>query len=117
MTSPASLKDQVLRVGKILGAIAVAMAVLFLLNFAALKAEAKPLLQATRDGITITLTDDTCKLSAVSNMPYRATWREKNKVVEGCFSVVSQVGLVALYFDDKTVVLAAMAAFKPVEIL
>lgn len=111
-----SPKEQVLRIGKILGLIALAMVVLCLLNFAALKAEAAPLVQATDDaGVTVTLTDEPCKLTSIANMPYRATWRGPKRLMEGCFSVVPEVGLVVMFFDDKTVKLAAVSAFKPLE--
>lgn len=74
---------------------------------------ARPVAKVQQDGITITLTDEPCKLPVVSNLPYRLTWEEGGKKFEGCFTV--QQGIVVAYFSgDKTVVILPGHAFAPV---
>jgi hypothetical protein len=71
---------------------------------------------ATIDSISITLTDEPCKLKAVSNLPYRAHWREQGRVYEGCFQVNPQ-GFVVAYFDDRSVALIPVQHFRRAEAL
>ena len=63
--------------------------------------------------VTITLTDEKCALSSVSNLPYRAYWDESGKHYEGCFAV--RKIFVLLYFDDKSVVVLPAHAFEPLK--
>lgn len=64
-------------------------------------------------GITVVLTDEACALKEnVTNLPMRATWREGQKLYEGCFGVHGE--LVLLYFADRTVVGVPVGAFEPV---
>jgi hypothetical protein len=74
-------------------------------------AHAAPLATATDGTVTLTLTDEPCKLG-ISNMQYRATWVEPGKTYEGCFTLMGDV--VAFYFDDKSVAIAPLREFKPV---
>ena len=54
--------------------------------------------------LTITLDDDECAFKAqVTNLPKRAIWNENGNIVEGCFGVNQQLGIVNFYFADKTV--------------
>ena len=66
------------------------------------------------DGVTFTLYNEPCALSAVANLPYRATWKEKGETTEGCYTIHPGAGAVVAYFADKTVVLAPVAMFGPV---
>ena len=74
-------------------------------------AMAKPIAAASEGGLTITLTDEPCKLAAIANLQGRAIWREGGKDIEGCYGL--QHGLVAFYWADKTVVILPMGAFRP----
>ena len=76
-------------------------------------ARAADVAKLSNSGITVTLTDEKCGLSAVSNLPYRAKWDEGNKHYEGCFGV--QKIFVLLYFDDKTVVVLPAHMFSQVK--
>jgi hypothetical protein len=84
---------------------------LLLLSF---PAYAAPVATATSEGAVITLFDEPCALTEVSNLPMRATWTDKGQTWEGCFSVHPQ-GIVILYFSgDKTVAIAPRSAFQRV---
>lgn len=73
---------------------------------------AAPVAVTERDGVTITATDEPCRLTAmVDNLPMRATWQEKGKTFEGCF-VVHPMGIVLFYFEDKTIVAVPPSAFR-----
>lgn len=80
----------------------------------AAKVSAEPLFSATAEGATITLTNEPCNVPAISNLPFRAVWVEKDKTYEGCFGVRQDIGLVLAYFDDKTVALIPMQVFRKV---
>lgn len=71
---------------------------------------AEPMAQASSNGVTIVLYTEPCKLDAVVNLPNRATWQEGSKVYEGCFGL-NQMGVVMLYFSDKSVAVAPMDMF------
>ena len=75
---------------------------------------AEPLYQAFSEDNTveILLHKEPCALSAIANLPRRATWTEKGKVTEGCFGAMA--GLVLLYFADKTVTVIPSAQFQRV---
>lgn len=74
-----------------------------------------PVFTATADGATVTLTDEPCTIRAVSNLRYRATWEEKGKVFEGCWSANPRVGVVSAYFvEDRTVVAIPIPMFERV---
>ncbi|SRR5229473_278741 len=78
------------------------------------KCMADPLFSATAEGATITLTDEPCTLKAIGNLPYRATWVEKDKTYEGCWGARPDIGFVLAYFDDLSVALIPMQAFRKV---
>ena len=64
---------------------------------------AEPRYIFTAQDLTITLHDDVCALkSEVTNLPRRVVWKHKNEIVEGCWGLIEQFGLVSLYFADKT---------------
>lgn len=67
----------------------------------------------TEDGQKIVLTNEPCKLEAVTNLKHRATWHEKGKVYEGCYGV-HPAGVVLGYFADKTVVMIPVQVFTKV---
>ena len=71
-----------------------------------------PVAVAEDRGIKITLTDEKCALKAVTNLPFRVTWKEKDKNYEGCFA--PNQGLVVMFFDDGSVVVAPTRAFSVV---
>ena len=77
-------------------------------------AKAEPMYFAEADGATVTLHSEPCALTdVVTNLPRRATWSEKGKTFEGCWSARPDIGIVVLYFSgDKTVGLAPMQAFQ-----
>lgn len=75
-------------------------------------AQAKPTHIAQEGGITITVYDDKCALSAVS-MPFRATWKEESKHYEGCV-IQHPTGILIFYFTDRSIVLLAPQMFRPV---
>jgi hypothetical protein len=66
---------------------------------------ADPLFAFEKDGIRVVLTNDPCKLSEVSNLPYRATWEEKGQTFEGCWSPsFDRQRVNAFFVSDKSVV-------------
>ena len=78
------------------------------------QASAAPLFRAETDGVTITLYDEDCKLSAVSNLKKRATWTEKGKTYEGCVGQHPAYPIFMAYFSDKTFVVLPIEIFSPV---
>lgn len=80
------------------------------------RASAAPIAIASGESITITLTDEQCKLEAVSNLPFRAHWRDRGRVYEGCFQINPQ-GFVVAYFDDRSIVLIPVQHFRRAEAL
>ena len=77
------------------------------------RVEAVPVAEASADGAKIVLTDEDCKLDAISNLKKRATWSEKGRVYEGCYGIHPD-GFVLAYFADKTVVVIPVYLFKRV---
>jgi len=72
----------------------------------------EPAAEYAEGGVTVTLYREPCVLAAVANLPYRATWRNERGVFEGCFAV-QHGSVVAMYFDDRTVVTLPVRAFGP----
>ena len=68
--------------------------------------------QGTGQGVTITVFNEPCKLDAVTNLPFRATWEENGKVTEGCVAPRPDAGVVVGYFADKTIALMPIQMFK-----
>lgn len=62
---------------------------------------AAPMAEAHGGGVRVVLTDEPCAVAAVTNLPKRATWEEKGKTIEGCYTVSD--GLVVSYWADRTV--------------
>lgn len=87
-----------------------AFALLVLLTSCAAKAGA--VAEMRQGGAVVTLYDEPCKLSA-ADLPYRATWSEGGKTLEGCFSV-NGIGLVLAYFSDRTIAGIPVKLFKKV---
>jgi hypothetical protein len=78
------------------------------------RAYAEPLFSASAEGAVITLTNEPCALKAIGNLPFKATWVEKDKTFEGCWGARPDAGYVLAYFDDRTVALIPIQAFKKV---
>ena len=74
-------------------------------------AEAAPVAQATIHDIVVTLTDEPCALKDKVDLPYRGTWDEKGKHYEGCFGM-NHIGIVMMYFDDKSVAAFPSGVFE-----
>lgn len=62
--------------------------------------------QAEGDGVRVVVyAGEPCSLTSISNLPYKATWTENGKTVEGCAGI-HPMGVVLFYFGaDKTVVM------------
>ena len=73
---------------------------------------AEPVFQGQGQGVTITIYNEPCKLEAVSNLPFRATWEEKGKVTEGCIAPRPEVGVVVGYFADRSIALMPIEMFQ-----
>jgi hypothetical protein len=87
--------------------------VFFIVLGLALQAHAKPTHIAQEGGVTITLHDDKCALSAVSTLPLRVTWKENGKSFEGCIGQ-HPAGVLILYFTDGSIVLMSPQMFSRV---
>lgn len=68
---------------------------------------------STQDGIVVTLHKEKCEMGEVANLPRSATWEEKGKTFTGCWGM-SSLGVVMLYFSDKTVAVIPASAFEKV---
>lgn len=86
------------------------MKTLALLLLFPLIAWAKPVAIAENEGVTVTLTDEPCAVKAVTNLPFRATWTEKDKTYEGCWGLSPPI--VVSYWSDATVAIMSAAMFK-----
>jgi hypothetical protein len=75
---------------------------------------AGPRFQVVADGAKVVLHDDKCAVSAVKNLPYKATWEEKGKVFQGCWGARPDAGVVMFYFDDKSVGIIPIAELTAV---
>lgn len=84
-------------------AIQMRLLVMLLMLSWAHEAKAEPLWVAKKNGLTVTLHSDDCKLKAVSNLKKRATWEQDGKVIEGCYGSLPPLGMVFFYFADLTV--------------
>jgi hypothetical protein len=80
----------------------------------ATNAHAGPRFQVVADGAKVVLHDDKCAVSAVANLPYKATWDEKGKVFQGCWGARPEAGIVMFYFDDKSVGIIPIAELTAV---
>lgn len=68
---------------------------------------------ANIEGVKISLHNEKCTLTEVSNLPFKATWEEKGKTYQGCWGLNGN--LVAAFFkEDKTVAVIPAAAFTKV---
>jgi hypothetical protein len=66
-------------------------------------AQAEALFILKTEHMTVILYSEPCQLSEVTNLKRRATWTDKTGTHEGCWGVIPQIGLIPLYFADKTV--------------
>ena len=76
-------------------------------------ANAEPLFRVSHESVVITLHNEKCEMSEVSNLPHFATWEEKGKSFKGCWGF-HPLGVVMLYFTDKTVAVVPASAFSKV---
>ena len=53
--------------------------------------------------VRIALYREACTLPAIANLPNRAQWFEAGKIFEGCWGL-NPVGIITLYWSDRTVV-------------
>lgn len=83
-----------------------------ILFFVAAFAYAAPVAVSSENGKEVTLYDDECALKHMVQLPYRATWKEKGKTYEGCFTILPGAGIVVFFFDDKSIALFPTNAFK-----
>ena len=77
------------------------------------KARAASIAMTESHGVEIVLTDEPCALPAVTNLPYRSTWKEKGKITAGCWAL-SQFDVVMSYWTDRTVAVIPAALFHKV---
>lgn len=99
-----------------LGGIGFVLAVLLLgMILTVHSVKAAPVATAGDEQVVITLTDEACTLTAVTNLKLRATWAEKGVTHEGCYAVGH--GLVLTYWADKTVAAIPAGAFARVTAL
>lgn len=77
----------------------------------------KPIAQMTDGQVTVTVTDEPCKLmSLVTNLQGRATWTEKGKTTEGCYGINGQIAI--FYWEvDKTVSILNLGHFQRVHMI
>ena len=76
---------------------------------------AAPVAQFSAQGVTVTLTDEDCRLKdTVVNLPKRATWTENGKDIEGCWGTIQQISMISFYFADKTATALPMQIFSRV---
>jgi hypothetical protein len=75
---------------------------------------AAPRFSVVADGAKVVLHDDKCAVSAVNNLPYKATWEEKGRVFQGCWGARPDAGVVVFYFDDKSVGIIPIAELTAV---
>lgn len=59
--------------------------------------------QKQKGGATVVLHDERCRIKTLINLPFRATWVEKDKTFEGCYVPRPEAGMVLFYFDDGSV--------------
>ena len=71
-----------------------------------------PVAVSQGEDVTVTLHDEPCALTAVVDLPRRATWTEGGATLEGCYGVHS-AGPVVLYFVDRSIALLPRSAFIP----
>lgn len=75
---------------------------------------ANPIAEIREGGIIVTLTDEPCVLKEfVTNLPFRSTWTENGKTVEGCAG--GMMGAIVAWYSDKTVAFFPMSAFTRVQ--
>jgi hypothetical protein len=67
--------------------------------------------QVETNGVRVVLTNEPCKLTSVTNLPYRSTWTEHGKTIEGCFGMFGNQ-MVGFYFEDKSVAVIPARAFS-----
>lgn len=106
------MKEDILGVLKVLAAGIVLGFVLLVLI--PQPAHAKPVAAAQGEGVSVVLTDEPCALSAVTNLPYAATWTEKGKTIKGCWGAHPQFPIVIAYWADKTVSVVHVSALHDV---
>lgn len=71
--------------------------------------------KAEAGSVSIVLYDDQCThIDHVTNLPYRATWTEDGKVIDGCFGFDPGLKLLRFWFADRSVIAIPAAVFSRV---
>ena len=75
-----------------------------------------PRFAASEGATTVTLYDEPCELKeVVTNLPYKATWVEGDKIIQGCWGAWVNDQRVLAYFGDKTVALIPFSVLSKVQ--
>lgn len=86
--------------------------VVYLLLALVSKVYAAAIFGLENNGVTVTLYTEDCQLKTVSNLPYRATWVEGGKTFEGCWGARPEAGVVLGFFDDGSIAMMPIQAFR-----
>lgn len=79
------------------------------------KVFAEPMFAASQGNVTITVYSEKCAhLDQVTNAPNRATWKEGDKVYDGCVGAIPELGVAYFWFEDKTVAVVPLQMFEKV---
>ena len=78
------------------------------------KVFAEPVAQASNGKVTVTVYSEKCTHpDHVTNLPNRATWKEGDKVFDGCGGIDRNLGIAIFWFTDVTVFVLPLQAFSP----
>ena len=100
------------KIFEVLWVIAAAVLIFCMMYVIPSRAHAKAIAGVEAGNVSIVLTDEPCALAAVTNLPYRSTWTENGKTVEGCYGV-HPAGVVLSYWADRTVSVMPVDALHP----
>ena len=91
-------------------ALAVLAAVLTLFS---VRADAKLIFQTQKEGIVLMIYDEPCAFTDTVAMPFKATWTQEGKTLEGCWLPRPDVKVLLFYFpSDKSVFPVHMSLFQ-----
>lgn len=78
------------------------------------KVFAEPVARASNGKVTVTVYSEKCTHpDHVTNLPNRATWKEGDKVFDGCGGIDRSLGIAIFWFTDVTVFVLPLQAFSP----
>ena len=79
------------------------------------KVYAEPMAQASAGGVVITVYTEACTHpDHVTNLPKRATWKEGDKVYDGCAGAIPELGVAMFWFTDRTMAVVPLQMFAKV---